>query len=213
MSNAAAEMSKHETVMDVSGDEVARGYAVAFWNVAAKTPNPGGLVEELSSFTTEVLDKFPALDASLGSAIVRHEQKSQMLDHIFNNRLSTELLTFLKVMARHGRLGLVRSAARLVRTLYSDEQGLTDVDVTVASPLAENLKNEITTKLRATLGKEPVLRVKVDPALIAGIVIRVGDRVYDSSVSTQFNLARKAMIERAIDLIETTPEKFLQLTT
>ena len=64
-----------------------------------------------------------------------------------------------------------------------------------------------------TLGREPVLHVKVDPSLIAGIVIRVGDRVYDSSVNTQFNLARKAMIERAVDLIETQPEKFLQLTS
>jgi hypothetical protein len=41
-------------------------------------------------------------------------------------------------------------------------------------------------------------------------VIRVGDRVYDSSVNNQFNLARKAMIERAVNLIETQPEKFLQ---
>jgi F-type H+-transporting ATPase subunit delta len=213
MANAVAEKPKHETVMDVTGDEVARGYAVAFWNVAAKSSNAGSLVEELSSFTTDVLDKYPALDESLRSAIVRHEQKAAMLDRLFSQRLSVELLTFLKVMSRHGRLGLVRSAARIVRKLYAEQQGMTDVDVVVASPLADNLKNEIQAKLRATLGREPVLHVKVDPSLIAGIVIRVGDRVYDSSVNTQFNLARKAMIERAVDLIETQPEKFLQLTS
>jgi F-type H+-transporting ATPase subunit delta len=207
---SAAEKPKHETVLDVTGDEVARGYAVAYWNVAAKSSSVGQMVDELSSFVTEVLDKFPRLDESLRSAIVRKEQKAEMLDRVFSQRLSPQLLALLQVMSRHGRLGLVRSAARILRKLYADEQGMLDVDVRVASPLAESLRNEIQAKLRTTLGKEPVLNVKVDPSLIAGMVIRVGDRVYDGSVNTQFNLARKAMIERAIDLIETHPEKFLQ---
>jgi F-type H+-transporting ATPase subunit delta len=209
MTQTAAANAKQETVMDVTGDEVARGYAVAFWNVAKKSSNPGSLVEELSSFGTDVLDKFPKLDETLRSAIVRDEQRTQLLDRIFAGRLSNELLTFLKVMSRHGRLGLVRSAARIVRKLYADDQGMVDVDVRVASPLADNLKNEIQAKLRTVLGNEPVLNVTVDPSLIAGMVIRVGDRVYDSSVNTQFNLARQAMIDRAIDLIQTQPGKFL----
>jgi F-type H+-transporting ATPase subunit delta len=209
MSNAT-EKPKHETVLDVTGDEVARGYAVAYWNVAVKSSSVGQMVDELSSFVTEVLDKFPKLDESLRSAIVRKEQKAEMLDRVFGKLLSPQLLAFLQVMSRHGRLGLVRSAARILRKLYADEQGMLDVDVRVASPLAESLRNEIQAKLRTTLGKEPVLNVKVDPSLIAGMVIRVGDRVYDGSVNTQFNLARKAMIERAIDLIETHPDKFLR---
>jgi F-type H+-transporting ATPase subunit delta len=209
MTQTAAANAKQETVMDVTGDEVARGYAVAFWNVAKKSSHAGELVEELSSFATDVLDKFPKLDETLRSAIVRDEERTKLLDRIFAGRLSNELLTFLKVMSRHGRLGLVRTAARIVRKLYADDQGMVDVDVRVAGPLADNLKNEIQGKLRTVLGHEPVLHVTVDPSLIAGIVIRVGDRVYDSSVNTQFNLARQAMIDRAIDLIQTQPGKFL----
>jgi F-type H+-transporting ATPase subunit delta len=209
MTQTAAANAKQETVMDVTGDEVARGYAVAFWNVAKKSSHTGELVEELSSFATDVLDKFPKLDETLRSAIVRDEERTKLLDRIFVGRLSNELLTFLKVMSRHGRLGLVRTAARIVRKLYADDQGMVDVDVRVAGPLADNLKNEIQAKLRTVLGHEPVLHVTVDPSLIAGMVIRVGDRVYDSSVNTQFNLARQAMIDRAIDLIQTQPGKFL----
>jgi F-type H+-transporting ATPase subunit delta len=209
MTQTAAANAKQETVLDVTGDEVARGYAVAFWNVAKKSSHAGELVEELSSFATDVLDKFPKLDETLRSAIVRDEERTQLLDRIFAGRLSNELLTFLKVMSRHGRLGLVRTAARIVRKLYADDQGRIDVDVRVAGPLADSLKNEIQSKLRTVLGHEPVLHVTVDPSLIAGIVIRVGDRVYDSSVNTQFNLARQAMIDRAIDLIQTQPGKFL----
>ena len=64
-------------------------------------------------------------------------------------------------------------------------------------------------KLKAGLKTEPVLRVSIDPSLIAGLVIRVGDRVFDGSVANQFELARRAMIARAIERIETKPETFV----
>jgi hypothetical protein len=49
----------------------------------------------------------------------------------------------------------------------------------------------------------------VDPSLIAGIVVRVGDRVYDGSVYTQLEHARQSMIDRATEQIETAPDRFL----
>ena len=89
--------------------------------------------------------------------------------------------------------------------------GLTDVDVRVASDLDESLRKEIQDQLRKTLGTEPVLRMIVDPSLIAGMVIKVGDRVYDGSLKTQLNLARKAMIDAGrCEVIETHPERFVQ---
>jgi len=54
-----------------------------------------------------------------------------------------------------------------------------------------------------------VLRVTVDRSLIAGLVIRVGDRVYDGSVSTRFEMLRRAMVERAVERIETRRENFV----
>ena len=71
------------------------------------------------------------------------------------------------------------------------------------------MRNEIQAQLRKLLNAEPVLNVKVDPALLAGIVIRVGDRVYDGSVQTQLEHARAAMIERATEQIETRPDSFM----
>ena len=54
-----------------------------------------------------------------------------------------------------------------------------------------------------------MLHVTVDPSLIAGIVVRVGDRVYDGSVRTQLEHVRRAMIDRATEQIETQPERFM----
>jgi F-type H+-transporting ATPase subunit delta len=210
MASTQSEKPKHDTVMDVTEEQIARVYAQAFLAVAAKTPNTADLVEEVKTLVTEVLDKFPNLAQTLHSALIPHDEKMRMLDRVFGGHISTEVMNFLKVLSKHSRLALLRSAARQIKRLYAEQQGQMDVEVRVAKAIDERLQNEIHSKLAASLGKEPLLHVVVDPSLIAGMVIRVGDRVYDGSVNTQFNLARKAMIDRATELIETDSKRFLQ---
>jgi F-type H+-transporting ATPase subunit delta len=210
MASTQSEKPKHETVMDVTEEQIARVYAQAFLAIASKTPDTAGLVEEVNSLVTDVLDRFPNLAQTLHSALIPHDEKMRMLDRVFGGRISTEVMNFLKVLSKHGRLALIRSAARQTKKLYAEQQGQMDVEVRVAKAIDERLQNEIRTKLATSLGKEPLMRVVVDPSLVAGMVIRVGDRVYDGSVSTQFNLARKAMIDRANELIETDSNRFLQ---
>jgi len=79
----------------------------------------------------------------------------------------------------------------------------------VAAPPDGGLLQEIENRLRKTFGGEPVLHVIVDPSLIAGMVIRIGDRVYDGSVHTQLERARRAMIERTTETIEMHADRFL----
>jgi F-type H+-transporting ATPase subunit delta len=212
MAKLDREKPKHETVMDVTEEQIARVYARAFMGVAAKSPNATALVDEVASIVDDVLESFPQLEQTLRSELVAPEEKERLLDRIFRGRASTEVLNFLKVLAAHGRLGLLRSIARILKKLDAQRRGLTDVEVRVATPLDDRLKREIEDRLRKTLGGEPVLHVAVDPSLIAGMVIRVGDRVYDGSVHTQLEHARRAMIDRATERIEMQPERFMLAT-
>jgi F-type H+-transporting ATPase subunit delta len=200
--------AKHETVMDVTEEQIARVYAQAFLGATEKSANADGMVEELWSIASDVLGRFPKLEQTLRSSLVSQEQKEQLLGRIFGGKASTEVLNFLKVLSRHGRLGIVRQAARLVTKLHAERRGMTDVEVRVAAPLDESMLSEIKDRLRKSLNREPVLSVSVDPALIAGIVIRVGDRVFDGSVSSQLERTRAAMIHRATEQIDTQPERF-----
>lgn len=198
----------HETVMDVTEEQIARVYAHAFLGATEKSANADGMVEELSSIATNVLGRFPKLGQTLRSSLVSQEQKEQLLGRIFGGKVSKEVLNFLKVLSRHNRLGLVPLAAKLVTKLHAERRGLTDVEVRVAAPLDDATLSEIKNQLRKSLGKEPVVTMKVDPALIAGIVVRVGDRVYDGSVSSQLERTRAAMIHRATHQIDMQPERF-----
>jgi F-type H+-transporting ATPase subunit delta len=201
---------KQDSVMDVAEEQVARVYAQAFLAVADKTPDPGGLVEEVNSLVTEVIDRFPNLAQRLHSALIPHDEKLRMLDRVFGGRISNEVMNFLKVLSKHGRLTVLRSAARQIKKLYAEQLGQMDVELRVARAIDSGLQDEITAKLASSLGKDPLVHVVVDPSLVAGMLIRVGDRVYDGSVNTQFNLARRAMIERANELIGADAKRFLQ---
>jgi F-type H+-transporting ATPase subunit delta len=203
------EKPKHETVMDVTAERIARVYAGAFMEVAVKSGSAAALVEEVDSLVTEVLDRFPRLDDTLRSALVQPEEKEQILDRLFAKRASKEVLNFLKVLSRHGRLELLRPIARTFKQLHAERSGQKAVEVRVAIPLDDAVRAEIHNTLRKTLNAEPVMRVVVDPSLLAGMIIRVGDRVYDSSVNTQLEHSRRQMIDRAVEKIETQPERFV----
>jgi F-type H+-transporting ATPase subunit delta len=210
MAKLEREKPHYETVMDVTEEQIARVYAQAFMGVAAKSANATGMVEEVAAIVDDVLDSFPQLEKALRSELIAPEEKERMLDRVFGARVSNEVLNFLKVLSRHERLGLLRSIARILKQLDARRRGLTEVEVRVAKVLDDSLRTEILNRLRGMLGGEPVLRVAVDPSLIAGMVIRIGDRVYDSSVHTQLEHVRRSMIERATETIEMHADRFLQ---
>jgi F-type H+-transporting ATPase subunit delta len=202
---------KHETVMDVTVEQLARVYAKAFMDAAAKSKNADESVQELKSLVAEVLNRFPKLEQVLKSSLVSAEQKEELLGRVFGKTASAQVLIFLKVLSRHGRLELLRSIVRESEKLHTVRSGMADIQVRSAAQLDDSLLKDLETRLKKMLGREPNLDVMVDPSLIAGIVVRVGDRVYDGSVYTQLEHARQSMIDRATEQIETAPDRFLSV--
>src|SRR5690348_6786469 len=200
---------KHETVMDVTVERLARVYAQAFMRVAEKSSKAADLVAELGSVVADVLDRNPKLEQVLESSLVSPEQKEALLDRLFSGRASTEVLNFLKVLSRKGRLELIRSISIQAEKLHAERAGLASVEVRVAKQLDDALQKDIYERLQRVLGKTPVFDVKIDPSIIAGIIVRVGDRVFDGSLANQLEQARQSMIARATDQIETKADRFL----
>jgi F-type H+-transporting ATPase subunit delta len=212
MVSSDREKPKHDTVMDVTEERIARVYAVAFMEVAGQSANVDGLVDEVQSLVSDVLDREPRLEETFRSALVSLEDKLRLIDRSFSGRLSPQVVNFLKVLSQHGRLGLLRSIARIVRNLYTERIGIAEVEVRVATDLDDALRSEIEHRIQNALDKKPVLNVTIDPSLIAGIWVRVGDRVFDGSIRTQLEHARRRMIDLATEKIETQPERFVRAT-
>src|SRR5262245_5281583 len=153
MTASEREKPAYETVIDVTAEQVARVYAIAFMDVTAKAPDAASLIEQVSSLAS-ILEDAPQLEEVFRSTLIPQEEKEGMLDRVFAERVSPVVLNFLKVLSRHGRLDLLRIIARLVVQIDRERRGLTDVEVRVARELAGDIQTVIHDRIRRALGTE-----------------------------------------------------------
>ena len=100
---------------------------------------------------------------------------------------------FLGVLADNGRLGELKSVIRIVRELASGHRGETLAEVTSAHPLGDDQIAALKTKLKARVGRDVSIDARVDPALLGGIVVRLGSQMIDASIATKLNTLAQAM--------------------
>ena len=207
MIESAKHGRKKSTAINVGAQQVATVYAKAFLGAAQSSGKTDAAVEELRD-VADVLAEFPQLEAVFSSALVDHQEKCQVLDRVFKSKLSTLVLDFLKVLSHHGRLEIVRAVDEQVQKLYDDLRGRVRVELQTATPLDDGLSQGLEASLRKLLGGEPCVDSQVEPALIGGIVLRVGDTVYDGSVARQLRQVREQMITRSIHEIQSRRDRF-----
>ncbi len=198
----------HDTVFDVSAEQLARVYAQAALDAAGGRAEQDALMAELESIRADVLDSEPRVAELFSSQLISSEEKSAILDRLFGGRVSTVTLNTLKVLNKHGRLGMIRDLVAAARKLWETRSGRQPVDLETANPLAPELEGEILATLARVLGTDPIVHATVNSDLIAGFIIRVGDRVFDGSVRSRLEAMRKGMIARATEAIQTTPQRF-----
>jgi F-type H+-transporting ATPase subunit delta len=123
----------------------------------------------------------------------REDQKKGMaavLSRIMACRLTVQ---FVLLLAAKRRLFLLTDAIKAFDGLVSRQHGEIDAEVVAARPLAEGEVAALKQAIKSRLGREPRLTASVDPALIGGLVVKVGSRQIDSSLRTKLNALRTAM--------------------
>lgn len=193
---------------DPSAVQVAGVYARALLGAAEKQGQSEDVLEELDGLVQDVLDPYPQFEAVLVSDVIAADEKLGILDRTLKGRVSDLLMNFLKVTARHGRLRLLRAIRRAAHQLYDELRGRVPVVVATAAPLDEGLAGRLAERLREITGGEPQLLHTVRPELIAGVVLRIGDTVYDGSVAARLNQVRAQMIQRSVHEIQSRRDRF-----
>jgi F-type H+-transporting ATPase subunit delta len=202
------EAVQHPTVFDAGRQQVGGVYAKALLAAAEKAGATVQVLEELDSFVGDVLGQMPKFEATLASPNVPFEAKLRLLDRAFAGKMSVTLLNFLKVTARHRRLDCVRAIHRAVHEQYNEMTGRVDVFVRTAGPLPDDLRRQVTARLEAQLGRRVNLRTTIDENLIGGMVVRVGDTVYDGSVAQQLRRLRDDTLERTAQALQQSLDRF-----
>jgi F-type H+-transporting ATPase subunit delta len=102
---------------------------------------------------------------------------------------------FLKVVAANRRLFAVRDIVKAYRALVARHKGEVSAEVTVAEDLNDKYRDALAAALKSVTGKDVDLAVKVDPAIIGGLVVKLGSRMVDSSLRNKLNAIKHAMKE------------------
>src|SRR5262245_12860275 len=182
---------------DVSAQRIGRAYAEALLNAAEKRGQADAALEELEALVRDLFQANPKIEALFASAAIGRKAKADVLRKAFEGRASELFFNFLLVLNDHDRLDLLRPILTAARDLHDQRARRLRVMVRSAVPLADDQRERLAQELRQSFRLEPVLVTQVDPELLGGVVVKVGDWVYDGSVRAQLDSLRKQLIERS----------------
>jgi F-type H+-transporting ATPase subunit delta len=201
---------KHETVLDTGAEQLGKTYARALIGAAQNAGVADKVVDQLGQLVDDYLAKSPELSAAFASPRIEEADKVRVIERIFADEFDPVLVKFLKVMAQRGRLGYVPAVRAAAENIHDEMMGRVVASVRTAVPLDDDLRNRISDQLGSLMNKQVRLRESVDPDLIGGMIIRIGDRVFDSSVANQLNkMARRTREGFSSQLLE----RFQQMTS
>ncbi len=171
-------------------------YAAALFELALEERSVDAVKQDLDAFDTLVANT-PDLARLVRSPVFGAEEQTKALAAVLDKAAIRGIAAnFLKLVASNRRLFAVRDMIKAFRALVARHKGEVTAQVTVAETLnSQNLDTLKGVLKSVTGGKDIDLNVKVDPAIIGGLIVKVGSRMVDSSLRTKLNSIKIAMKE------------------
>lgn len=189
----------HSTVLDSEDQQVGALYGKAILGAAGAEVDE--IVSQLNSIVIQCLTPHPGFENALASPRISQADKESLIDRVFQGKIHATLLNFLKVLCRRGRIGWLRAIQVCANEMRDQQLGRVRAVVTTAFELTDSQRSLIRSQLGKMLGKEVILDQHVDQKLLGGVMIRVGDQVYDGSIVGKMSAMRSAVnsgIQKAI---------------
>ena len=185
-------VAKEDTI--VSG--MAGRYAQALFQLAGESNTTDAVAADLDRFAAMVAESSD-LQHLVKSPVFSVEQQVKALDALLSRAGITGLTAnFLKLVASKRRLFAVDGMIQGFKALNDAAKGVTRAEVTVAEPLSDaNLSTLQAALAQVSGGRSVMVDVKVDPAIIGGLIVKLGSRMVDGSLKTKLNSIRTRMKE------------------
>jgi F-type H+-transporting ATPase subunit delta len=173
---------------------VARRYATALFELGGETGELDRLVEEMESLAA-AWEASAELQGAIENPLVAHDAKKTILQDI-SEKLGvghTARNTVMLLLERR-RIRTLPLIARYLREMSDAKKGLLRAEVVTAAPLSDAYYAKLQAQLEKMTGKKVALEKRQDPSIIAGVVTRIGDRVFDGSIRARLLSMRDALL-------------------
>jgi len=168
-------------------------YASALFDLARDQRQIESVGKSLEALSQALVDS-KDFNELVTSPLVSREEASKALAAIAPDLgLDPVTTNFLGVLARNGRKNQLQNVIRAYRRLAAEHRGETTADVITARPLNDDQAAQLKQQLRARAGRDVTIDATVDPAILGGIVVKLGSQQIDASIRTKLNRLAQAM--------------------
>jgi len=174
---------------------VASRYAKALIDLAGEQKAVEAVKDDMALFH-HTLRVNPELKAVLANPIVSHTKKINILDEVFAKKVSKVSIAFFKLMINKSRGEVLYTTAQEYVNMYDVKNNIVHANVVSAVELSAANKKAMVADIEASTGGTVKLNAKVDPSLIGGFVLTVGDRQVDTSIANDLKKIKKEFAQR-----------------
>ena len=143
---------------------------------------------------SEVCEESKDLRNLLKNPTVNVSKKIEVFKALFNGKMDDLSLSFIELITKNSRENILPEIAKSFINLYKTHNNILDVILISAQPLEESAKQKVIDKIKATFEGKIELIEKIDPALIGGFIIKIGDKQIDSSVASQLTNLKNILL-------------------
>jgi F-type H+-transporting ATPase subunit delta len=177
-------------------DSAARRYAEAAFQVALRDDMVAGWRSGLDAAARITADQ--TVGHLLANPAVALETRLEMAGSIFGPVVERPVLNLIGLILRRGRIDQLPRVAAEFQRLDNARQGITIATATSAAPLSPDEVRALTARMEQFTGGRVELDLQVDPSLLGGLVVRVGDRLIDGSVRGRLERLRNQLVSGAL---------------
>lgn len=135
---------------------------------------------------SDTVSKSRPLELLLRNPVIKHDKKLEILKKLFGGKVNNLTMAFFEIITRKNREPILEAVAREFHNAYNEYKGIGKATVITAVPLDAKLRSEFERLVREYSDKKEIeLIEKVDPDLIGGFVLNVGDRQVDASIESK----------------------------
>lgn len=170
--------------------KIALRYATAVLNLSLERKMAEKVNDDML-LITETIANSKELKRLLSSPVVKAKAKRDALEKIFGKKISAIGLGLIDQLIENKRLPYLVDVAKQYTIIYNHHIGSQKALVTTAVPLTEKLKKKVLEKVKEIVGKEVTVENVVNPEILGGFILRVGDKQYDASFTGKLNKLRR----------------------
>ncbi len=183
----------------MSDINIARRYATSLLESAVEK-NILDSVSKDVELIASALKANPQLGRVLSSPVIKPQVKLSIMDEIFKSKVSRETIQFVHFLVEKSRENLMPVITNLFLDLRDEKLGIVNADVKSPMPLSKDQIEELKNKLENYLNKKVRCSFQIDEKMLGGFLVKVGDTVFDASMTHQLELLKKQFLQGSASL-------------